>query len=159
MNSAHFHLMLNHVPVLGTAFGLALLAWALLRKNEELRRTSLGFLIIVALLAIPTYLTGQPAEELVENLPGVDKPAIEQHEEAAELAFVGILVVGAAALTGLIFFRRGKSVPNSFSVMILVLSLIVFVLMARTANLGGLIRHLETRQDFHSPIVNDKEAH
>ena len=75
--------MLNHVPVLGTAFGLGLVGWALLRRSEELKRISLGIFIIVALLAIPAYLTGEPTEELVENLPGVSKSSIEQHEEAA----------------------------------------------------------------------------
>jgi hypothetical protein len=65
--------MLNHIPVLGIAFGLALVSLALLRKSEELKRISLGFLIVIALLASPAYLTGEPAEELVENLPGVSK--------------------------------------------------------------------------------------
>ena len=108
--------MLNHIPVLGIAFGLALVSLALLRKSEELKRISLGFLIVIALLAIPAYLTGEPAEELVENLPGVSKSSIEQHEEAAQVAFAGVLVVGVAALGGLIFFRRRKLVPNWLSV-------------------------------------------
>ena len=108
--------MLNHIPVLGIAFGLALVSLALLRKSEELKRISLGFLIVIALLAIPAYLTGEPAEELVENLPGVSKSSIEQHEEAAQVAFAGVLIVGAAALGGLIFFRRRKLVPNWLSV-------------------------------------------
>ena len=73
MNPAHWHLTLNHIPVLGMAFGLPLVSLALLRKSEELKRISLGFLIVIALLAIPVYLTGEPAEELVENLPGVSK--------------------------------------------------------------------------------------
>jgi uncharacterized membrane protein len=72
------------------------------------------------------------------------------------VAFAGVLIVGVAALGGLIFFRRGKPVPNWPSVIVLVLSLIVFVLMARTANLGGLIRHTEIRADFHSPVVKDE---
>ena len=118
--------MLNHIPVLGIAFGLALVSLALLRKSEELKRISLGFLIVIALLAIPAYLTGEPAEELVENLPGVSKSSIEQHEEAAQVAFAGVLIVGAAALGGLIFCRRGN---NWLSVIVLVLSLIVFVLI------------------------------
>ena len=155
MNPAHWHLILNHVPVLGMAFGLALVGRALLRKSEELKKMSLGFFIIIALLAIPAYLTGEPAEELVENLPGVSKASIEQHEEAAQVAFAGVLIVGAAALGGLIFFRRGRS-PNWLSVIVFALSLIVFVLMARAANLGGLIRHTEIRPDFQSPMVHDK---
>ena len=40
MDPAHLHLMLNHIPVLGTAFGMALIAWALFRKSEELKRVS-----------------------------------------------------------------------------------------------------------------------
>jgi uncharacterized membrane protein len=132
-----------------------LVGWALLRKSEELKKMSLGFFIIIALLAIPAYLTGEPTEELVENLPSVSKASIEQHEEAAQVAFTGVLIVGAAALGGLIFCRRGK---NWLSVIVLVLSLIVFVLMARTANLGGLIRHTEIRADFHSPVVKDENA-
>jgi hypothetical protein len=119
--------MLNQIPVLGMAFGLALVRLALLRKSEELKRITLGFLIVIALLAIPAYLTGEPAEELVENLPGVSKASIEQHEEAAQVAFTGVLIVGAATLGGLVFFRRGR-IPNWLSVIVLALSLIVFVL-------------------------------
>ena len=96
MNPAHLHLMLNHIPVLGMAFGLALVSLALLRKSEELKRISLGFLIVIALLAIPAYLTGEPAEELVENLPGVSKSSIEQHEEAArDEATFGKISIGS----------------------------------------------------------------
>jgi hypothetical protein len=42
MNPAHLHLMLNHIPVLGTAFCMALVGWALIQKSEELKRVSLG---------------------------------------------------------------------------------------------------------------------
>lgn len=133
-----------------------MVGWALLRRSEELKTISLGVFVIVALLGIPAYLTGEPAEELVENLPGVSKASIEQHEEAAQAGFAGVLLVGAAALGGLIFFRHGKPVPNWFAVIVLVLSLVVFALMARTANLGGLIRHTEIRSDVHASMVNDE---
>ena len=149
--------MLNHIPVLGRAFGLTLVSLALLRKSEELKRISLGLLIVIALLAIPVYLTGEPAEELVENLSGVSKSSIEQHEETAQVAFVGVLVVGAAALGGLIFSRRRKLVSNWLSLIVLVLSLIVFASMARTANLGGLIQHAEIRPDFQPQSDNGEK--
>jgi uncharacterized membrane protein len=157
MNAAHLHLILNHIPVLGTLIGLALLGWALLQKSEELKKVSLGLLIIVALLTVPAYLTGEPAEEIVENLPGVEETSIEHHEEAGKIAFAGILLTGVAAWFGLVLFRHGKPVPNWLSAVILVLSLAAFVLMARTANLGGLIRHQETRFDFHAPAANHEK--
>lgn len=50
MNAMHLHLLLNHVPVLGTIFGLALLVPALLRRRDELKRVVLGCLIVTAFL-------------------------------------------------------------------------------------------------------------
>jgi len=75
MNLAHLHLVLNHLPVLGTGFGLALLIFGLWRRSDELKKTALGVLVLVALAAVPVYLTGEPAEELVQAVPGVSKPA------------------------------------------------------------------------------------
>jgi uncharacterized membrane protein len=150
MNPAHLHLMLNHIPVLGTPFCMALVGWALIQKSEELKRVSLGAFVIVALLAIPAYLTGEPAEEVIEHLPGVSKATIEEHEDAATFAFAGVLAVGVAALGGLVFHWRAKPAPNWIVVVVLVLSVIVFAMMIRTANLGGLIRHPELRSDFRA---------
>jgi uncharacterized membrane protein len=145
MNAAHWHLMLNHVPVLGTGFGLVLLAWAVVRKSEELKKVSLTALVVGAALAVPAYLTGEPAEALVERLPEVSKALLEMHEEVAQLAFIGTIVVGVAALVGRLRFRRAKGVPGWFAGLILVASLMVFALLAWTANLGGQIRHTEIR--------------
>lgn len=71
MNWAYIHLLLSHVPALGTVFGVLLLLFGLLRKSEELKRTNLGVFTLTALIALPTHLTGEPAEEVVERLPGV----------------------------------------------------------------------------------------
>ena len=145
MNPTHLHLMLNHVPVLGTAFGLGLLVFGLGRRSPELKKTALGVFVIVALLTVPVYLTGEPAEDGVKSLPGISKAFIEQHEEAASVAFTGIIVLGAAALTGLLLLQRGKMLPAWFFSLMLAASLIASGLMVWTANLGGQIRHTEIR--------------
>jgi uncharacterized membrane protein len=160
MNATHLHLMLNHIPVLGTAFGLGLLAFALWRKSEELKNAALGVFLITALFSVPVYLTGEPAEDLVEPLAGVSKAIIEQHEEAAVVAFIGLLVLGVVALAGLILSRRNKIVPAWFGMVMLASSLIVSGLMAWTANLGGQIRHTEIRSGANPPAVQSvKEYH
>ena len=151
MNLTHVHLMLNHVPVLGTVFGLALLAFALWRKRDELKKIALGIFVLVALLAVPVYLTGEPAEHAVDRLPGVSKPVIERHEEAAGIAFTGVGVLGVAALLGLLVFRRARIVPSWFGFVMLCASLIVGGLMTWTANIGGQVRHTEIRPGFPSP--------
>lgn len=145
MNPAHLHLASNHIPVLGTLFGLFLLALAAWRKSDELKRISLWVFAAVAVLAIPAYLSGEPAEEMVEHLPGVSESLIKAHEEAAEKAFTCLIILGAAATMGLVISRGGKKLPAWFSSTTLVLALVVGGLMVWTANLGGKVRHTEIR--------------
>ena len=123
-----------------------------------MKKAALGVFVIVALAAVPVYLTGEPAEDGVESLPGVSKPIIEQHEAAAGVALTGVVVLGVAALAGLIVFRRGRPLPVWFSVSSLAASLIVSGLMAWTANLGGQVRHTEIRANA-SPSSPNPAAH
>jgi hypothetical protein len=90
MNLTHLHLALNHVPVLGTAFALALLVLGIWRKSNEVKKTALCAFVAIAIMAMPAYLTGEPAEDGVEGPPGVSGAIIEQHEEAEGVAFAGM---------------------------------------------------------------------
>lgn len=145
MNIIHLHLLLNHVPVIGAIFALLLLAFGILKKSDDLKKASFGAFAIAALIAIPVYLTGEPAEGLIENLPGVSESVIERHEYAALLALIAIGVVGTIALVGLVLFRGNRKIPAWFSYLSLILALTAGGLMAWTANLGGQVRHSEIR--------------
>ena len=145
MNGAHLHLLINHIPVLGTFFGLALLAFAAWKRSDELRKAALGTFVIAALAAVTTYLTGEPAEDGVKGLPGVIAALIGRHEEAAGIALGGGIALGVVALGGLIWFRGGRPIKNWFSTLALAAAILVTGLMAWTANLGGQIRHTEIR--------------
>lgn len=147
MNGAHIHLILNHIPVLGAAFGLLLLFYAQLRKTEELKRAALAVLVLTALVAVPAYLSGGEAEEVVEGVPGAHEALIEEHEEAATLALIGCEILGVVALVGW-YLNRNRPLPGRLVVLCLVFSLVVALLMARAANLGGEIGHPEIRAGF-----------
>lgn len=144
MNTVHIHLLLNHVPVIGTLLGIVLIAWAILRSSTEVARTALALFVILAPIALVVYLTGEPVEHLVERLPGVTEGAIEAHEEAATIATVALGGLGVVALWALVYFRR-RVLPRAVLLIVLVYSLAVGGLMAWTANLGGQIRHTEIR--------------
>ena len=144
MNWAHAHLMLNHLPVLGTLFGMGLLAWALVRRSEPLLQAALGTFVLAALAAIPAFLTGEPSEDLVEHLAGTARQAIEAHEEAAVVALIAIEALGAMALASLMLFRK-RGIPRALAAAALVFALATAGWMAQTANLGGRIRHAELR--------------
>ncbi len=157
MNWAHVHLILNHVPVLGTVFGLTLLGWAILRRNDAVQRVALATFVAVALLALPVYLTGEPAEAVVEHAAGVSESVIEAHEEAAVVALIGVELLGLIAAGGLYLSRRGRAPSVAAPRTALLLSIVVAGLMAWTANLGGQIRHVETRAGAQV-LTGDEDA-
>ena len=162
MNSAHWHLTLNHLPVVGSFFVLALLAWALLRRSEELKRVSLGATVIVALLTIPAYLTGEPAfetaMEVLEATPEDEDPIVEAHEEAAAYAFGASALAGVVALVSLLRARFTKrSLPPAATIAVFLLLVATAVTMARAANLGGQIRHSEIRSIAPTAPAENKD--
>lgn len=71
MNDAHLHVILSHGPVAAIIFGVVLLAFALWWRNDLLARVSLVTFVVVGFLAAGLYLTGEGAEEIVEELAGV----------------------------------------------------------------------------------------
>jgi len=143
MNVAHLHLLLTHLPVLGTLFGLGLGAYALLLRKPDVLKAALGVFVLAGLTAGAAYLTGEGAEETAEGL-GIDEAYVERHEEAAGRALLGAGALGVMALAGLAF-SRGKPVGSPVAFGALALGAVVMGLMAYTANLGGQIRHAEIR--------------
>lgn len=145
MNAAHLHLATTHLPVLGFAFGVILLVWSCLRRSAELKRTALGVLVLAALLSLPAYLSGAPAMKFLPSASGFTQESIDQHAEVAQVALAGSLVVGTAALAGLVVYRAPKSFPGWFAAALVALGLVIAALMGWTANLGGRIHHPEIR--------------
>jgi uncharacterized membrane protein len=145
VNWAHLHLALNHVPVVGLPIVLLLLAWATMRRSAELLKASFGLIILLTVVTVIVQLTGEPAEELVEGLPGVVDSMVEAHEESALLGTIGVVVIGVIALFGLWRLGTGKTLPQWYSTVVLIAGVIVAGLMVWIANLGGRIRHSEIR--------------
>jgi len=145
MNAAHLHLISTHLAVVGSVFGFCLLLWSLARRRDELIDLSLAVFVIAAVLTIPAYLSGRPAEALIKGTPGVVAELIEQHAELALVAFVGMGVLGIASLAGLIAWRSPRAYSRWFLALVVLLALGVGGLMGWTANLGGKVRHSEIR--------------
>jgi hypothetical protein len=145
MDLTHTHLLLNHFPTIGSIIGGGLFLLALLMKSDDLKRASLVILLGIALISIPTYMSGNGAQQAIQSLPGVSKSLVETHEGAAMEALAFMQVAGAFAWLGLWQFRRLGHLPGWNAAVILVLTLVTFGLMARASNIGGEIRHAEIR--------------
>ena len=70
MNGAHLHLLLNHFPLIGFVFSLLILGLGYVRANENFVRVGLLVILVSGVLAAPAYLAGEPAEDVIEKLPG-----------------------------------------------------------------------------------------
>lgn len=145
MNVVHLHLLLNHVPVIGAVFGVFLLGIALLRRSDELARLSMGLLTVLGVVSVAVFLTGDPAQEAIEKLPGFSETLVDRHEDAALLATIVTAIIGAGGLAAIVFYRR-RAIPRWLTTLGLVCSLGATALMGYTANLGGQIRHTEIRR-------------
>lgn len=145
MTAAHFHLALNHIPVLGTLLGAALLAYGLWREQDTVQTVSLGLLVLVGAVGVAVYLTGEPAEEVVEGAAGVSHDAIESHEAWGLYALVASIVTGLGALGALVLEKARQQLARWTVQAVLVLALLTSGTMVYTANLGGKINHPELR--------------
>lgn len=159
MDSAHLHLMLTHVPVIGSLLGSGILAWGLVRKQPEVVRIALGIFVVSSVVALPVYFSGEGAEEIVERLPGVAESIIEQHEDLAKLALGLILGLGGASVAALLWQWRQKALSPLLVTALLAFSLLNDGVLAQTANLGGQIRHSEIRGDIATAPMHQTPGH
>jgi len=143
MNAAHLHLLVNHLPLFAALFAGAILAFALYRSLPALVNVGLVLALVAGVGAFVGSQTGERAEGVVEDLPGVTEMAIEEHEEAAEAATWAAIITGLLALGGLALPDRAHRGQKLAAVATLALTVVTFTLVARAANLGGMIRHTE----------------
>lgn len=144
----HVHLLLNHVPTVGTAIALGLLILTLVRKHDALRRVSLELFCLIALITLPAYLSGVGTQlRLEEEMPELSVALMQRHHDAAVLASILMLLTGGFAWLGLWQFRRISRQTNVNLGAVLLLSALTMVMMARAATMGGEIRHPEILLD------------
>ena len=137
---------LNHVPVLGTVFVGLLLAVALIRKSDELKRVSLVAFVALAVVSTPIKFTGDFAHEKLAKAEWLDQSRAVAHEQMADQATTGMFLLGLVAAFALWQGRGDRELRQATLWVVLVLAIATFALMARTANSGGELRHEEIRR-------------
>lgn len=158
MDQTHLHLLITHLPIFGSILGGLVLAHGLWTKSNQTKMAAYNLFIISAIGAGIAYLTGEAAEESVENIQGVVEATIKQHEEFALFALVSLIVLGVGSIIGLFLTLRKSKLITTTAFVILAISLISFGLVARTGYLGGQIRHTEINSSNNpnsTPIENE----
>jgi uncharacterized membrane protein len=154
LSPTHIHLLLNHFPTIGFIIGLAIYFVSLFGgTHHHLKQASLVILVGIALISIPTYVTGNAAQQAIQDTEGVSAVLMDMHEGAALFALLLIELTGMFAWLALWQLRRFAHVSRWTSAVVLVLGLVAFATVARAASLGGEIRHTEIRVTPESPSV------
>jgi hypothetical protein len=149
MNLVHVHLWLNHLPILGTMIALAIFALSLVVDHDEMKQAGLALFAFIALFAIPAYMSGHAAGEVIKNNPDVQMDLVQAHQGSALMAFIFMELTGAASLSGLFRFTRTQKNPwmerpgKLTLFVVLALAIVTTGLMAVAGNTGGEIRHTE----------------
>lgn len=145
MNQLDVHLLLNHFPIVMVLVAAGLLLVGLIRNNITLKKTALILTIISTILVIPVFLTGEGAEEIAEELPGVTHELIHEHEELGEKAYYGMIALGVFSIAALVLLRKRADLAKIMLWVVLLSSVVLFVVMMQTSHTGGEIRHTEIR--------------
>ena len=149
MFSAHPHLLLNHLPIIGAIIAFGLFTVSLAANRDALKQVSLALFSLLALFAIPTYMSGNAAQEALKDSPDVSMTMIQTHQGSALVAFLLMEVTGVVALAGLLKFGRAVKDPWSSAAArvnlgaVFILAILTLGLMAIAGNTGGEIRHPE----------------
>jgi len=157
INTTHLHLMLNHVPTIGSIVGLGLLLLGLVRRHEPLKHAGLEVLFAIAVVTLPVYMSGVGAHQTLLDRPEVSDNAMRLHHDAALAGFTVTEFAGFLAWVALWQSRRRGGAARGLVPAVTVLSVVAIVLMARAANLGGEIRHPEILAEGAAASIGSPE--
>jgi uncharacterized membrane protein len=143
MNGTHIHLLVNHLPIVGSILAGIVLAHGLWSKTQQTIAAGYSLMIISSLGGLIAFFTGEAAEETAEAIEGVSRSVIHQHEESGEFAMICAVVLGLVAIVGLILMAKKPSTSLKVAWFALVVSLLCFASFAYTGYTGGQVRHTE----------------
>jgi cobalamin synthase len=131
MNGAFAHLVLNHFPPI-------LLIVALFALVCRARRVAYVLVLVAAVTGVATFFTGRHAAQYVKTMDGVNREAIEPHQQAAGVALLTIALAAIAAVAALM--RPRSPVATYVATFLLIIATFSSVYAAL---LGGRIHHPE----------------
>jgi uncharacterized membrane protein len=142
MNAIEVHLRLNHFPIIGLIVLFILFIYAyFFKKKEIIIACKVGF-VLLSLMSIAVSRSGEEAEELLEHKIGYNSEEMAEHEEHAEQAYVGILLLGTLSLISF-FFKKNEKINSRFNAFIVPIGFVVILLMVITGINCGKIKHSE----------------
>ena len=153
---AHLHILVSVFPSFGLVIVLGFYLAGFLAGNEGIRRTCLVLFALLALLSIPTFLSGQGSMAALSDDPKISKSMMSFHYGWGIAALVVLILTGVAAAFDLLRSgRAGSDAKRSFFV-VSGLAIVALVLMIVAD--GWEINHPELRVTVVIPDVSTAPA-
>jgi uncharacterized membrane protein len=138
---SHVHMLVGVFPSFGLVCVLAFYLAGLLTDNNGTKRTCLVLFAVLALLSIPTYLSGNGSMAALSGNPRISKDMMSTHYSWGMAALIALVVTGVAALFAL--WRSGHADRASTVALHLVSGLAVVTLALMVVADGWEINHRE----------------
>ena len=158
MNDAHWHLVLNHFPIIGTILALGTLIAGILLKNNSVKNTAYVLFIVSAIFAALSMSTGEGAEEMVEDMPNIGKRIIHEHEEIAEKLAIVLYLLGGISILGMVLNLKNHAKAKFISIVALIVAVGAVFVAQLVGTSGGEIRHTEIRPDSMNSKVQTESV-
>ncbi|NRS87503.1 putative membrane protein [Flavobacterium sp. 7E] len=155
MNDAHWHLVVNHFPIIGTIFGLGTLIVGLVLKNNSVKNTAYILFAVAAIFAFASMATGEGAEEMVEDMPNIGHQIIHEHEELAEKLALLLYATAVFSLLSIYTSVKKHRFSKIASYITLFLGIGATVVGTFVGTSGGEIRHTEIRDNNAKQAVEN----
>ena len=146
MNAAHYHLSVNHFPLIFPVLGIIIMLIGLIFKSEAIKRTAYFVFILTALASFLAISTGGHAEEMLEKGSEFSKQLIHEHEEIAEVFAIWTYVLAVLSLIGFVLSLKLSKFSDAFTMLTILVAISALYFARRTATTGGEIRHVEIRE-------------
>jgi uncharacterized membrane protein len=159
MNDAHLHMVVNHFPIIGIILGFIVLVGGIVLKNKTIQNTAYFLFIVGAVTTLASMATGEGAEEIVEELPGVGHEIIHEHEEIAEKLALVLYALGLVSIVGWYMNVKENAKAKWLTIVALVISIAGVFLGKATGTSGGEIRHTEIRNEGNAATSTTMETH
>ena len=157
MNAAHFHLVVNHLPIIGLWIGILVLIAGFLFKKTDVKLTALGLFIFSAITSAFAFLSGEGAAKVVGNITGISETLIHTHEEYAEMFFILTMILGVISLVTFIMELKKFKYAKHLMILTLLVAIADGVLAKYVGTSGGEIRHTEIRSDAKMIHLEDNK--
>lgn len=156
----YLHVLLNHLPIFGTAMGALALFMSLVLRSRPAQITALIVVFVASASAWPVLVTGQQAYKPIRGL--VDDEGsdwLDEHMDRAEKTIYAFYLLAAVSLAGLFAPRKWPRTATPFAITSFALSLFCFALAGYIAQPGGRIRHSEFRPAHPSEHSETETPH